>query len=117
MHWLDGISLDDNLISGRPSGSQGEQSDGNQRKSTQNSSPTRASRLQYTQTLKHAQTHTLTHYPYRHSLERELLERLYLAWINGFALEVCKRSRMSIEYWQMQRCQHNLNYSRPNTWL
>lgn len=43
MHWLDGISLDDNLISGRASGSNGDNSDGNQRKSTQSSSsPTKA---------------------------------------------------------------------------
>lgn len=81
MHWLDGISLDDNLISGRPSGSQGEHSDsGNQRKSTQSSSPTKASRLQYTQT--HPQIHPFTT-PYRHpQRERELLERLYLPGIN-----------------------------------
>lgn len=81
MHWLDGISLDDNLISGRPSGSQGEHSDsGNQRKSTQSSSPTKASRLQYIQ--KHPQIHPFTT-PYWHpQRERELLERLYLAGIN-----------------------------------
>ncbi|KAH8271447.1 hypothetical protein KR018_011710 [Drosophila ironensis] len=43
MHWLDGISLDDNLISGRASGSNGDNSDSNQRKSTQSSSsPTKA---------------------------------------------------------------------------
>ncbi|XP_036674995.3 uncharacterized protein [Drosophila suzukii] len=48
MHWLDGISLDDNLISGRASGSNGDNSDGNQRKSTQSSSsPTKAKRRRH----------------------------------------------------------------------
>ncbi|XP_032596493.1 uncharacterized protein LOC6568026 isoform X2 [Drosophila grimshawi] len=47
MHWLDGISLDDNLISGRASGSNGDNSDNNQRKSTQSSSPTKAKRRRH----------------------------------------------------------------------
>ncbi|KAH8318768.1 hypothetical protein KR074_005700 [Drosophila pseudoananassae] len=48
MHWLDGISLDDNLISGRASGSNGDNSDSNQRKSTQSSSsPTKAKRRRH----------------------------------------------------------------------
>ncbi|XP_017145011.1 uncharacterized protein LOC108157454 isoform X6 [Drosophila miranda] len=48
MHWLDGISLDDNLISGRASGSNGENSDSNQRKSTpSSSSPTKAKRRRH----------------------------------------------------------------------
>ncbi|XP_034487591.1 proteoglycan 4 isoform X1 [Drosophila innubila] len=47
MHWLDGISLDDNLISGRASESNGEHSDSNQRKSTQSSSPSKAKRRRH----------------------------------------------------------------------
>ncbi|EDW80514.2 uncharacterized protein Dwil_GK11576 [Drosophila willistoni] len=50
MHWLDGISLDDNLISGRPSGSGNgdDNSDGgHQRKSTQSSSPTKTKRRRH----------------------------------------------------------------------
>ncbi|XP_017856205.1 PREDICTED: mucin-5AC isoform X5 [Drosophila arizonae] len=47
MHWLDGISLDDNLISGRASGSNGDNGDNNQRKSTQSSSPTKAKRRRH----------------------------------------------------------------------
>ncbi|XP_064540156.1 uncharacterized protein LOC135429675 isoform X1 [Drosophila montana] len=47
MHWLDGISLDDNLISGRASGSNGDNSDNNQRKSTQSSSPAKAKRRRH----------------------------------------------------------------------
>jgi len=66
MHWLDGISLDDNLISGRASGSNGDNSDGNQRKSTQSSSsPTKASRLHLYQATQYHSMYT----PYTHTHE------------------------------------------------
>jgi len=68
MHWLDGISLDDNLISGRASGSNGDNSDGNQRKSTQSSSsPTKASRLHLC-TIFRPQCHTPPVATHHHSM-------------------------------------------------